>query len=166
MKATPSSTTTPVEDLLLHVDEPPFDAFVRIAIGFVTLPVLERVTQLSGLESSRWVFVPLFLGVLVMLRLVPALVRKLLPFSPSIKSVWAERRQLAVRYDSYQWQKLFWIGLGLVGYAGVSDRLWSVQGCLAAACLVSGAFGLASWRGKKAQIDSAKAPAARQPVSV
>lgn len=166
MKATSSSATTPVEDMLLHVDAPPFDAFVRIAIGFATLPVLERVRQMAGLESSGWVLVPLFLGVLVMLRLVPALLRKLLPFSPSIKSVWAERRHLAVRYDSYQWQKLFWIGLGLVGYAGLSDRLWSAQGCLAAACLVSGAFGLASWRGKKAQIDSAKAPAARQPVSV
>jgi hypothetical protein len=166
MKTTQSAATTPVEDLLLHVDQPPFDALVRIAIGFATLPVLERVTQWSGLESSGWVFVPLFLGVLFMLRLVPALVRKLLPFSPSIKSVWAERRQLAVRYDSYQWQKLFWIGIGLVGYAGVSDRLWSARGGLAAACLVSGALGLASWRGKKSQIDSAKAPAARQPVSV
>ena len=166
MKATPSSATTPVEDLLLHVDEPPFDACIRIAIGFATLPMLERVTQLSGLGSSLWVLVPLFLGVLFLLRLVPAVLRKLLPFSPSVKSVWAERRQLAVRYDSYQWQKLFWIGIGLIGYAGVSNRVWSVQGCLAAACLVSGAFGLASWRGKKAQIDSAKAPVARQPVSV
>lgn len=166
MKATPSSPTTPVEDLLLQVDEPPFDAFVRIAIGFATLPVLAGVTQMSGLELSGWVLIPLFLGVLFMLRLVPALVRKLLPFSPAIKSVWAERRQLAVRYDSYQWQKLFWIGIGLVGYVGVSDRVWSAQGGLAAACLVSGALGLASWRGKKSPIDSAKPPAARQPVSV
>ena len=151
--------------MLLHLDEPPFDGVVRIALGFATLPVLERVMQRSGLQSSPWALVPLFLGLLVTLRLVPAVLRKLLPFSPSIKSVWAERRQLAVRYDSYQWQKLFWIGIGLVGYAAATDRVWSAQGCLAAACLVSGAFGLARWRGKKAHIVSAKAPAARQPVN-
>ena len=50
---------------------------------------------------------------LFLLRLVPAALRRLLPFSTETQDVWRERRRLGKRYDSYQWRKLLWIGLGI-----------------------------------------------------
>lgn len=52
-----------------------------------------------------------------MLRLVPAVLRRIFPFSSEAKDLWFQRRNLGKRYDSYQWQKLFWLGLGMLPYA-------------------------------------------------
>jgi hypothetical protein len=40
--------------------------------------------------------------------------RKVLPFSAEAKQIWSDRRQVAKLHDSYQWQKLFWVALGLL----------------------------------------------------
>jgi hypothetical protein len=83
---------------------------------------------------------------LALLRLVPAVIRKAVPFSPAAKSIWGERRGLGKRYDSYQWQKLFWIGIGMLAYSAVSDRYAGAQVALASGCVISGALGWLQWR--------------------
>src|SRR5262249_58355799 len=94
----------------------PGSAIPRVALGLAIPPVFRA---LSGGSDSVWIWLALFLGLLIMVRVVPAVLRRALPFSVETKKIWAERRNLAKRYDSYQWQKLVWIGLGLLPYAGL-----------------------------------------------
>ena len=80
------------------------------------------------------------------MRVVPAVVRHVLPFSVEAKEVWAQRRYIARHHDSYQWQKLFWIGLGLVPYAVIGDGSRNGELVVTLFCLIGGGVGLLLWR--------------------
>lgn len=129
--------------ILVRLDETPFGEVYRVVLGFSILS-LHRLVDQDG--RSSWVLFVSFLGVLLALRLIPAVVRHILPFSEQVQRIWYGRRQLAKRYDSYQWQKLLWIGLGLGCYIGLSGRLSGPPVALAAMCLVAGGAGLLCWR--------------------
>lgn len=148
----------PFEKLLVSIDAPPWDAVYRAAIGFAILPAMSR---LWGEDRSGWGLVPFLLSVLLMLRVVPAVIRKLVPFSDAVQAVWAKRRQVAKRWDSYQWQKLLWIGSGLAFYAVLSGRFSTSRIVVGSICLVSGALGLARWRSMTLRLDCTEQPAAR-----
>ena len=75
----------------------------------------------------------------------PALLRHALPFSTEAKTAWSERRQIAKQHDSYQWQKLFWIGLGLLPYAFLSEVPRINEIVLTLFCLIGGMMGLLIW---------------------
>jgi hypothetical protein len=131
------------ENLLLLAERSPWDKTWRALAGFLLVPVLRGI---HGEYPSARRLITSFFWVLVALRILPMMIRRLLPFSAEAKSVWLERRLTAKRYDSYQWQKLFWIGLGLAAY-GVLFRKWKgVVGFLAGFCLIGGGAGLRVWR--------------------
>jgi hypothetical protein len=132
-----------LERVVLGVEDPPWNALYRTAIGFVMFPVVSRIW---GEGVSGWVLAAFLLGILGMLRVAPVMVRKLVPFSDSVKAIWTSRRRLAKLYDSYQWRKLFWFGAGLAAYAAVSGQLSTSRIIICATCLLSGAVGLARWR--------------------
>jgi len=146
-----------LERLLLLLEKAPFYALYRIAIGFVFLPSLFRV---FGQPIAVPMLLGGFLGILVLLRLVPAVIRHVLPFSKQVQDAWFKQRILAKRYDSYQWRKLFWMGLGMAGYLVSGPRSNGPQFGLTVFCLVSGALGLCFW----ARVRSLKSAA--QPVVV
>lgn len=98
------------EQFLLALEERPWNAAYRMAIGFSAFPLYRG---LWGFNAQSWSLVYFFLAGLLLLRLVPAVLRRLLPFSAETQEVWRERRRLSKRYDSYQWRKLLWIGLGI-----------------------------------------------------
>src|SRR5437763_1474237 len=100
-----------LERFLIGLDTDPWSAMSRVTLGLCIPPVLR---SLSGGGDGIWISLVLFLAFLGLLRLVPALLRHALPFSLEAKEIWRERRFIAKRHDSYQWQKLFWIGLGLL----------------------------------------------------
>ncbi len=108
------------EQLLIDLDSDGWSSISRVALGLAILPAFRA---LSGGNNRPLTFAALFLGVLVALRVVPAVLRRILPFSAEAKAIWAERRNIARQYDSYQWQKLFWIGLGLLPYAFIGRGL-------------------------------------------
>ena len=135
------------EGSLIHLEDLPWSAVYRIVIGFAILPVFAFA---FGKNASGVVLVTFFLGVLFLLRLVPAVFRRLLGFSQAAQSAWLIRRQMARRYDSYQWQKLFWIGLGLAASIAVSGDLQTSRVMLTSICLAAGAAGLVFWRMKHA----------------
>ena len=143
MKTPTPQVLTPFEQLLIAIETSPWDAVQRVAVGFVMLPALQRLWRA---DPPGWALVPFLLAVLLMLRLVPAAIRGLLPFSDQVRRVWFERRQIAKRYDSYQWKKLFWIGLGLASYTALSGQFTPSRIAVSAICLLSGALGLARWR--------------------
>jgi hypothetical protein len=133
-----------VERLLVRVDAPPLDSLVRLALGYMEALVWKH---LFGPVAFGWMFLLFFLAILLSLRLVPALIRKVARFNPATNTIWAERRQLARQFDSYQWRKLFWIGMGLGLYGLVSPQVFSVAFLVViGVCLVFGAIGLWQFR--------------------
>jgi len=146
-----------IESVAVRLDQAPWAPLWRFVLGWSIVAAWIGATRDARRTAA---FIVFFLGVLFAVRLVPAVLRKLLPFSASAQAIWAERRRFAKRFDSYQWQKLFWIGLGCTVYlsvsAGAAGGLWPV----AILCLASGASGLMTWRFRKAQIAAVAAPTA------
>ena len=131
-----------IERFLIGLDSAPWSAISRVALGLAIPPVFRA---LSGGSDRVWIWLALFLGLLVVLRVVPALLRRVLPFSVEAKGIWAERRNIAKRHDSYQWQKLFWIGLGLLPYAVLGNGLSNGDLLVTFICLIGGSLGLLFW---------------------
>lgn len=131
------------EKILLSLDGGALGALYRVAIGFVALPAM---SLLLGSDGSDWRVVPFLLAILLLLRVVPALIRKLLPFPGVLRDAWAARRRTAKRYDSYQWRKLMWIGAGLATYTIVSGEFSAARIVVGATCLLAGATAMARWR--------------------
>jgi hypothetical protein len=132
-----------VERLLLGLDTPPWSGILRLGLGLFVLPAFHRI---CGRDGSIWELLILLAGLLLALRLVPAILRKLFPFSREARAAWAERRLLGRRFDSYLWQKLFWIGMGLLLYAMTPGERRLDELVLAFVCVVAGALGLVAWR--------------------
>ena len=121
-------------------------ALYRVVIGVLFLPALMAV---SGDLVSGWGLFAAFAVLLAGLRIVPAVIRTLLPFPAPVRAAWSQRRDIAKSYDSYQWQKLFWMGLGLAAYLIVQGEFAPQPLALTATCLVAGAFGLLTWRTRR-----------------
>ena len=132
-----------IERFLIALDSWPWSAGSRVALGLIIPPVF-RV--LSGDSDSIWIYLALLIGLLAMLRVVPALMRHALPFSAEATAIWAERRHIAKQYDSYQWQKLFWIGLGLLPHALIGGGLGKGELVVTFICLAGGSAGLLLWQ--------------------
>lgn len=132
-----------IEQFLLNLDSGPWSAVSRVMLGLGIAPAFRA---LSGGSDSVWLTLVLFVGVLAALRVLPAVVRKLLPFSAEAREFWLQRRQIAKLHDSYQWQKLFWIGLGLLAFGIAGGGLKAGEQAVMLICLLSGAAGLLFWR--------------------
>jgi hypothetical protein len=131
------------ERMLIGLDQFPFGAVYRIAIGYFLVP-LSTYVPLSvhpGLSLASW-----FVGVLLALRLVPVVFRRILPFPERLTAVWAKRRQNANRFDSYQWRKLIWFGVGLSAYAASSRQFGGTSAVLTVFCVAGGALGILAWQ--------------------
>jgi hypothetical protein len=131
------------ERYLVKLDSGVWGAVSRVALGLCIPPVFRA---LSGSQHEIWIDLVLFLALLIGLRVGPAVLRKVLPFSAEAKKIWFDRRQIAKLHDSYQWQKLFWVGLGLSPHAFVGGGLKTGEAVLTVICLIGGAAGLLIWR--------------------
>jgi hypothetical protein len=146
-----------IERCLVHADAMPWGAFYRIAIGYWFVDV-----QLSSVQhASGWNLIAWFTALLLALRVIPAIARKVLPFSAEAKAIWAQRRMLAKRFDSFQWQKLLWFGVGMWGCMLAARRVERPVAILALFCVVGGGLGMARWRR-----NAHEQAAARQPKAV
>jgi hypothetical protein len=140
-----------IEKFLGRLEQRPWNAVHRVFTGFVLAPLYSLWHRENG---SPWTVGVFFLAILFMLRLVPAILRHLFPFSDEVQASWKQQRQLAKRYDSYQWSKLFWIGLGMAVYLFLHGQPLHPRAevILASFCLTAGAGGLLIWR-KRTQTD-------------
>jgi hypothetical protein len=131
-----------MEKMVVSLETTPWDSLYRAIIGACLMPAFYRV---FGVNDSVWKLFAFFLAVLVALRLVPGMLRRVLPFSREVKSIWGDRRALARRYDSYQWRKLFGLGLGWLVYLFVAGETWPAARFLAGTCFVAGVMGMIVW---------------------
>lgn len=132
-----------IDEALLALDVGFFGAFYRGLIGFATIPTMRL---LMGDDGSNWTLVPFLLFVLLLLRIVLAVVRKVVPFTSELQEAWSVRRRMAKLYDSYQWRKLLWIGAGMTCYVVFSGWCGLVPSALSIFCLVAGASATVRWR--------------------
>lgn len=132
----------PHEQLLLHLESPPWSALYRIGLG---LSFVYTYNWLVG-SNSVWIYVACLLAFLFSLRLFPAIMRKVLPFSRDLNHVWSERRAMAKRFDSYQWRKLFWLGIGIACFEAAADDAHAIVTISAGLFIVCGGLGLLMWR--------------------
>lgn len=128
--------------LILGLETLPWNILYRVVIGYGVMPV---AIFFCGETPSVTRLLLVFLAILISLRIGPGVLRRVMPVSRDIKNVWAERRALAKRYDSYQWQKLFGIGVGWAAYLFLHRRTSGAPVALAAACVIAGAVGLMFW---------------------
>jgi len=142
--------------MVLALEIPPWDSAYRALLGYGMIPAY---LHLFGATHAPWKLFVFFLALLVALRIVPGVLRRMLPFSREVKNVWAERRALAKRYDSYQWRKLFGLGLGWLVYLLVAGKAQDVSLFLAIACLASGALGQLFWLKRSKAIAAQTSPA-------
>src|SRR5689334_6149246 len=84
-KSDSRSSGKSVDKFLLSLDEGAFGALYRVLIGLAAIPV---VRLLLGSEGSDWALVPFLLLVLMLLRVVPAVLRKVVPFSAELLEAW------------------------------------------------------------------------------
>lgn len=139
-----------LERFLVRLDSGPCAVVSRVVLGFAIVPAFRTIA--SG-SDHVWIRFVLFVALLIGLRVIPALLRGVLPFSTETRSIWFQRRQIAKLYDSYQWQKLLWIGLGLLAFAALSGGLQTGELAITAFCLIGGAAGLVLWRRSKAGVE-------------
>src|SRR5262245_40676373 len=132
------------EQLLVKLEAPPWGGCYRVLLGFLLVPIASRLV--GTLVQSGWALAGCLLGALFLTRAVPAILRSVIPFSRAARSAWGYRRGLGKRYDSYQWQKLLWIGLGMAGQILASQELHAASVSLSALCVVAGAAGWVAWQ--------------------
>jgi len=131
-----------VERYLVGLEALPWSAVWRMGLGLTIPPVFSVI---AGGKELIWPYLALFVGLLLALRVAPALFRFALPVSQDAKEAWRKRRFIAKDYDSYQWQKLFWIGLGMLPHAFIGSGLGAGGRALLAICLIGGGAGLVTW---------------------
>jgi hypothetical protein len=144
-----------VERVLVGLETRPWDILYRAALGFGALLFASHLA-LRDRGGSEWVLVPVLITIFLAIRVIPAIVRKLVPFSKSAQEVWVQRRTMAKRYDSYQWQKLLGFGIGLALYAAFSRQFSPARIAVSTVCLVCGALGMIRWRETSRQVDAAQ----------
>jgi len=149
-----------VERVLIGFETRPWDILYRALIGLAALWIESRLVM-SGVADSDWLLVPVLLAVFLALRVIPVVVRKLVPFSKSAQEVWVQRRTMAKRYDSYQWQKLLGFGIGLALHTVVFGPLSTARIAITTFCLVCGAVGTIIWHKTSEQINAARNAAAK-----
>jgi hypothetical protein len=130
------------ERFLVALEQQPWSGLYRVGIGYLLAP---SFCYLASSEVLDWRFVVWFGVVLFALRVVPLVVRKMVPFSDEVGRIWMARRQRAKEYDSYQWRKLTWLGLGLALYGITSGNQSRMIVTITAFCLSGGLLGLACW---------------------
>jgi hypothetical protein len=140
-----------LEKMLIAIEEYPWVIAYRTAVGFIVLPLFGML--MGNSDSVALLLFVVF--VLLALKIGPAILRRLIRFSNEAESIWATRRRFGKRYDSYQWRKLLWIGLGLAGYMGVSGERRADVVALSIFCVLAGAAGAAMWRRRYRNIASA-----------
>ena len=128
----------PIEQILTRLGDYPGLGILYTAVGAAILMAWDRI----GAAEPAWLLLPFFAAVLILLRVVPAGFRIALPFSQEAAEIWREQRNAGRLYDSYQWQKLFWVGLGMAGYLLVAKNPNPLKMGLMLGCLLGGGAGL------------------------
>ena len=139
----PNSSTAPLlERALLKIDAGAASIVVRSTYGFMTTALYDTL-----FPSASWIGLVAFLALAMFcLRIFGVALRRSIRFSDATLEAWAVQRKIGKYYDSYQWQKVTWIGLGLLLYVLTFAQARFDFLILSVACISAGAIGILTWR--------------------
>jgi hypothetical protein len=145
MSATADRMPTSRDRILLSIEAFPFDILYRAVIGIALMPAYVYVLTLVAWRDTTAVLVFYLLAVLAALRVIPAVLRAVLPVSREVRQAWFERRKIAKTYDSFQWRKLLGLGLGWLVWLGMKHSVRSDALTLACFFTAAGFAGQIVW---------------------
>jgi hypothetical protein len=132
------------DKLLLHLDVGPSGAFWRAALGLLFTLGLRSMLPAASLPAAA----AALLALLFCVKAGAVVLRRVAGGSPEVAAAWTWRRSLARDHDSYQWRKLTWFGLGILG-AGLLGSVAPWEHALGGACLLAGLVAEPFWRVKR-----------------
>jgi uncharacterized membrane protein YfcA len=131
-----------VEKVLVNLDIGIPGALLRVVLGYFFVSIVEVVRPGAGLGTlSAWLLVALFA-----VKVAAAAGRRAAPASADVRAHWEWRRNLARYYDSYQWRKLVWFGIGIMIGAAMGSPGTRQQWILGLVCFAAGAAAEPLWR--------------------
>ena len=137
-----SSSAPPLERVLLSLDKGYSAIGLRTAYAFIVTALFDAV-----FPSASWIgLVAVQILAMFGLRFFGIAFRRGMRFSETTLETWTIRRKLGKYYDSYQWRKVTWIGLGILLYVSLFARARSDFLILAVLCIAAGAIALLTWR--------------------
>jgi hypothetical protein len=148
---------TDFDQIYINLDKGIPGALLRIVLGILFVPAVAVVNPQAGLGTMT----ALLLAMLFAIKLFAGVSRKLAPASTLVRSHWEWRRNLARYYDSYQWRKLLWFGVGILVGGALHWSETTPQWLLGLACVVAGAVAEIMWRRHRLSLDPPAAPAGK-----
>ena len=133
---------TGLEKVLINLDIGAPGAFLRIVLGILFVPAIEVVHPETGLGTLS----ASLLALLFAIKVLAAVARRVSSASAVVRSHWEWRRNLARHYDSYQWRKLLWFGVGIMIGGAVDWPGTRAQWILGVVCAVAGSAAEILWR--------------------
>jgi len=131
-----------LERTLISFDVGVPGAVLRIALGFLLMPALQRLR----LDPRPWTVVAALLVMLFAVKVFAAVGRCVVQATNVVRQHWEWRRNLARYHDSYQWRKLVWVGIGLLIGAVLGSPGTTIQWVLGAVCCMAGGAAEVLWR--------------------
>ena len=129
--------------VIVALDRMPWAAVARTLGGYGLAPVWAII----GGRAESWTFVAFFGVMLIAVRIGGVAARRILRFDRRARQIWEDRRQTAKRFDSYQWRKMLWFGLGLGAYCYTQPNdAGTPMIVLACLCVAAGAAGEIWWQ--------------------
>jgi hypothetical protein len=133
-----------LDNVLINLDIGMPGALWRVALGILLGPTVEIVHP----GTALWMVSGL-LAMLLSIKVVGVVARRALLPSDRVRSHWEWRRDLARYYDSYQWRKMLWFGIGIVTSAALGLPGTRAQWVLGVACVAAGGTAEILWRRHK-----------------
>ncbi len=132
------------EKFWVNLDVGVSGAVLRVLLGGALVGAVRLLPGRGDLATAAASLAAMLFGV----KLFAAVARRAVRTSPAVAAHWEWRRSLARYYDSYQWRKLAWYGLGMLGASRLlgAGGAWEVP--LGTACVLSGAVAEIFWRRK------------------
>ena len=133
---------TDLEKVLINLDIGAPGAVLRMVLGILFVPAVEGVHP----ETGPWIMSILLLMVLFAIKMIAAVARRVVSASARVRSHWEWRRKFARHYDSYQWRKLLWFGIGIMSGGALGWPGTMTQWVLGVACFAAGGGAEILWR--------------------
>jgi hypothetical protein len=117
-------------------------ALLRILLGILLVTAVE----IAHPEAGCWMMSALLLVMLFAVKVIAAVARRVVSPSALVQAHWEWRRDLARNYDSYQWRKLLWFGVGIMMGGALRWPGTRTQWVLGAVCFAAGGVAEILWR--------------------
>ena len=140
---------TGLDNVYINADTGVTGALLRIVLGIF----LVRAVALMNPPAGPWMMSAYLLAMLFAIKVIAAVSRRVMPVSAHVRSHWEWRRTLARYYDSYQWRKLLWFGIGIMAGNAPYRRVTTAQWVLGLTCVAAGGAAETVWRRHRLCID-------------